>query len=91
MVVAISFEVPSNLGPESGINNLLDDFDFQLEKQDFDTLAASPSQPSKSRPGSTEKVSVLAARYAAGLPLWHMKDCSDHGPKESDLMGLSMD
>jgi len=22
----------------------------------------------------------LAARYAAGLPLWHNDDCYDHGP-----------
>ena len=23
---------------------------------------------------------MLAARYAAGLPLWHTDDCYDHGP-----------
>jgi hypothetical protein len=23
---------------------------------------------------------MLAARYAAGLPLWHNDDCYDHGP-----------
>ncbi len=23
---------------------------------------------------------MLAARYAAGLPLWHHDDCYDHGP-----------
>jgi hypothetical protein len=30
---------------------------------------------------------MLSARYAAGLPLWHDRDCYDHGPKERELMG----
>ena len=34
----------------------------------------------RDRPGSEEKVTMLAARYAAGLPLWHNDDCYDHGP-----------
>jgi hypothetical protein len=32
------------------------------------------------KPGSEDKVHVLAARYAAGLPLWNEEDCVDHGP-----------
>ncbi|MBS0265151.1 MAG: hypothetical protein JSS02_24680, partial [Planctomycetes bacterium] len=45
----------------------------------------------KAKPGTEEKVLMLSARYAAGLPLWNERDCYDHGPKESDLMGAMND
>jgi hypothetical protein len=39
-----------------------------------------PFTPTEAKPGSEDKVQMLAARYAAGLPLWHDSDCYDHGP-----------
>ena len=39
-----------------------------------------PQTPTEAKPGSEEKVRMLAARYAAGVSLWHNEDCYDHGP-----------
>ena len=47
---------------------------------DFAALGLNPASPTGAKPGSEEKVCMLAARYAAGLPLWHNEDCVDHGP-----------
>ena len=52
----------------------------ELEEIDFDALGLDPLHPTEAKPGSNEKVLMLAARYAAGLPLWHNSDCYDHGP-----------
>jgi hypothetical protein len=46
----------------------------------FDDLGIEPGDPTEAKPGSEEKVVMLAARYNAGLPLWHNEDCVDHGP-----------
>ncbi|GIX04569.1 MAG: hypothetical protein KatS3mg114_0438 [Planctomycetaceae bacterium] len=54
-----------------------------FEDIDFAALGIDPTQPTSAKPGSEEKVLMLAARYAAGLPLWHEKDCYDHGPGET--------
>ncbi|MGD9858213.1 MAG: hypothetical protein AB7U20_25005, partial [Planctomycetaceae bacterium] len=48
-----------------------------------------PVQPTDAKPGSEDKVRMLSARYAAGLPLWHDEDCYDHGPDE--LSGIDGD
>ncbi|VAX42011.1 hypothetical protein MNBD_PLANCTO02-710 [hydrothermal vent metagenome] len=48
-----------------------------------------PLDPTEAKPGSDDKVLMLAARYAAGLPLWHNSDCYDHGPGEIDIKGLT--
>jgi hypothetical protein len=50
---------------------------------DFEALGIDPTKPTAAKPGSEEKVLMLAARYAAGVPLWHTRDCYDHGPGES--------
>lgn len=47
---------------------------------DFASLGLEPGDPTEAKPGSEEKVVMLAARYNAGLPLWHNEDCVDHGP-----------
>ena len=57
-----------------------DDRCDEYEEVDFATMGADPAQPTKAKPGSEDKVLTLAARYAAGLPLWHNGDCMDHGP-----------
>jgi hypothetical protein len=47
---------------------------------DLEGLNVDPQTSTVAKPGSEEKVCMLAARYAAGLPLWHNEDCVDHGP-----------
>jgi hypothetical protein len=57
----------------------LSDLDIGFEEE-LKSLGVNPSAPTAAKPGSEEKVMMLAARYAAGLPLWHNDDCYDHGP-----------
>jgi hypothetical protein len=52
----------------------------EFEEIDFDALGIDPAAPTAAKPGSEAKVIMLAARYAAGVPLWHESDCYDHGP-----------
>lgn len=47
---------------------------------EFRARGVDPINPTEAKPGSEAKVLMLAARYAAGLPLWHDKDCYDHAP-----------
>ncbi len=37
-----------------------------------------PGTPTVAAPGSMEKVMMLQARYAAGVPLWDERDSYDH-------------
>lgn len=60
------------------IDDLL--FDAQFEEEDYRAMGIAPEEPTVAKPGSEAKVLMLAARYAAGLPLWHHEDCYDHGP-----------
>lgn len=48
-----------------------------------------PLIPTEAKPGSEEKVRMLAARYAAGMPLWHDGDCYDHGPAQAEFLANS--
>lgn len=51
---------------------------FEIEgDEEFDV---DPQTPTDAKPGSDDKVVMLAARYSAGLPLWHDSDRYDHGP-----------
>lgn len=75
-------------------DEMLENQDYDLDKNDatfeieeFKAMGINPFRGTHARPGSEEKVTMLSARYAAGLPLWHDSDCYDHGPLESDLMG----
>ena len=54
-----------------------------FEEIDFSSLGIDPSGPTTAKPGTEEKVLMLAARYEAGVPLWHDDDCYDHGPGQS--------
>lgn len=58
-----------------------------FDVEEFLAMGINPVRSTKARPGSEEKVLMLSARYAAGLPLWHDGDCYDHGPDENELMG----
>lgn len=59
------------------------EFIGDFEDIDFEALGIDPSSPTAAKPGTEEKVLMLAARYAAGVPLWHDSDCYDHGPGQS--------
>ena len=56
------------------------EFDVDEYDLDFIVIDVDPEIATEAKPGSEEKVVMLAARYAAGLPLWHNSDCVDHGP-----------
>lgn len=60
--------------------------------QDFLAEGVNPAAPTEARPGTEDKVRTLSARYEAGLPLWNMEDCLDHGPRSEpriDLIALA--
>ena len=59
------------------------DYDGGFDDE-FESLAVDPFHPTEAKPGSEDKVQMLAARYAAGLPLWHESDCYDHGPEAQE-------
>jgi hypothetical protein len=79
-------------------SNSMADFDYDLDSEgaifdleEFKAMGVNPVKSTKAKPGTEEKVLMLSARYAAGLPLWHDNDCYDHGPKERELMGAVSD
>ncbi|QDT33542.1 hypothetical protein [Thalassoglobus polymorphus] len=55
---------------------------------EFDLTGYDPLTPTGAKPGSDDKVKMLAARYSAGVPLWHDSDCYDHGPVNTGILGL---
>jgi len=63
--------------------------ELDLNDIDFEALGINPEDPTQAKPGSEEKVLMLSARYAAGLPLWHNNDRYDHAPGQSTLSGFS--
>ena len=73
------FEVNPDLdlaiGTELTVHGGSDDFYDDTIVDDVNPLDATGAKP-----GSETKVQMLAARYAAGVPLWHDSDCYDHGP-----------
>jgi hypothetical protein len=71
-----SFEVDPCLDVAIGVEADLAEQD-QREIQGFEIAALGPTE---AKPGSEDKVRMLTARYAAGVPLWHDSDCYDHGP-----------
>ena len=74
---------------EMEVGEEYEEIDGPVEYEDFVAMGIDPIRPTEARPGSEQKVLMLSARYAAGLPLWHDSDCYDHGPRESELMGSS--
>lgn len=82
------FEVEADLDAdlETDYENVdMDDGPYEFE--DYAAMGINPLKPTGARPGTEEKVLMLSARYAAGVPLWHESDCYDHGPGETELMG----
>lgn len=85
--MSFSYEVDADLELDGEIQGEFDgDLDSELgevfTEEDFAAMGIDPTDPTIAKPGSEGKVLMLAARYAAGLPLWHDKDCYDHGPAE---------
>lgn len=83
--MASAFEVDPDLESGFQTDEYDSEYDETFEEEDFLALGIDPQAPTDAKPGSTDKVLMLAARYAAGLPLWHEEDCYDHGP-DSVLM-----
>jgi hypothetical protein len=80
--MATPTEIGGNLA--TGFAVAMDDYgnnyDLPYEEGELPAVDLNPTSPTPSKPGSSGKVVMLAARYAAGLPLWHDEDCRDHGP-----------
>lgn len=81
-----AFDVETNLElTESGIAqdySSYGGYDAFFEEMDYEALDVDPQIPTDAKPGSDDKVLMLTARYAAGLPLWHNSDRYDHGPSD---------
>ncbi|HLJ11505.1 MAG TPA: hypothetical protein VKU82_09960 [Planctomycetaceae bacterium] len=85
MRTAVDEETDTNLAAHDDYD--LDDNGATFDIEEFKAMGINPLKSTKAKPGTEEKVLMLSARYAAGLPLWHDRDCYDHGPKERELMG----
>jgi hypothetical protein len=87
--MAFDFE-DDDFGPDSAVSTERDELDgayrddgdefVYYTEAEFRARGVDPVRPTAAKPGSEAKVLMLAARYAAGLPLWHDKDCYDHAP-----------
>lgn len=79
--MSFQFEAHPDFTLSAGIDEaeFIGDFDSGCDDGDF-ALRVDPCDSTEAKPGSVDKVMMLAARYAAGLPLWHDSDCYDHGP-----------
>lgn len=74
-----SFEVDPEVDIAIGLEFVPDEDEVFVD-EDFDISGYDPLTPTGAKPGSDDKVKMLAARYSAGVPLWHDSDCYDHGP-----------
>ena len=85
----MSFAYDSDLEPtDDGLAMDMEDEFAGFDEEDFLALGIDPSQPTDAKPGSENKVVMLAARYSAGLPLWHSEDRYDHGPGQLAALGF---
>ena len=62
--------------------------ELPFDTLEINELGVDPRNPTNAHPGSKDKVRMLAARYAVGLPLWHEHDCNDHGTADNDSTGM---
>lgn len=77
-----NFDEDADVDVDAEVEDEVLDFNYEgmFSEADFLEMGINPSAPTGAKPGSQDKVMMLAARYAAGLPLWHNSDCYDHGP-----------
>jgi len=82
--MSIMFEESPDLESVSNLENdeFVGSFNSTFGDIDFNSLGIDPQTSTEAKPGSEEKVLMLAARYAAGLPLWNHEDCYDHAPTD---------
>jgi hypothetical protein len=87
--MSFDYDLDDELDNQHEVTSLDDDYESEFDEDemsfediDFEALGIDPGAPTAAKPGSEEKVLMLAARYAAGVPLWHDRDCYDHGPGE---------
>ena len=80
-----SFEVDPDLDLAVGSELSFEEGDGGYEDS-LVLVGVDPLIPTEAKPGSEEKVRMLAARYAAGIPLWHHGDCYDHGPAPAEFL-----
>ncbi len=87
--MASAREIESDIDIDSDLQELEfgGEYDEFVEDFDYEAMGINPLSPTIAKPGSEDKVRVLAARYAAGLPLWHTEDCYDHGPGGALALG----
>ncbi len=78
-----SFEVNPDVDVAIGTELSFEDSQDLEFVEELDLTNIDPLNPTGAKPGSEDKVKMLAARYAAGVPLWHDEDCYDHGPADS--------
>lgn len=83
------FDVDPELDIAIGSELSFDEADGEFEAESFEGV--DPLAPTGAKPGSDDKVKMLAARYAAGVPLWHDSDCYDHGPADLAFAGQGFD
>lgn len=80
------FEIDPDQDLAIGSELSFEDMDGEFEEDlSFDFSSMNPLTPTQAKPGSLDKVKMLAARYAAGVPLWHDEDCYDHGPVGAEV------
>jgi hypothetical protein len=80
-----SFEVDPDLDLAVGTELSFEDNAHEFADEVVSLAGVNPKSPTEAKPGSEDKVRMLAARYAAGVPLWHDSDCYDHGPAPAEF------
>ncbi|MBX3441964.1 MAG: hypothetical protein KF774_06135 [Planctomyces sp.] len=81
------FEVDPDVDVAIGTELSFEDAAGEFEFESYEGI--DPLCPTHAKPGSDDKVRMLAARYAAGVPLWHNEDCYDHGPTDVTFTGTT--
>jgi hypothetical protein len=84
-----SFEVDPDLDLAVGSELSFEEGENEFDGEELILTNVDPLIPTEAKPGSEEKVKMLAARYAAGIPLWHDGDCYDHGPAPAEFLANS--
>ena len=84
-----SFEVDPDLDLAVGTELSFAEPGHEFSDDAMSLVGMNPKVPTEAKPGSEDKVRMLAARYAAGVPLWHDSDCYDHGPAPAEFLDES--
>lgn len=82
-----TFEADPHLDIALGLETAGDVEVFESDAEEdgpevWDLSEYNPNTATEAKPGSEDKVKMLSARYAAGVPLWDPQDRYDHGPDQ---------